>query len=64
MFLQSHIILSSANCFQVFGAPDIASPTGWNISPGRQQLISSLMILGAFVASSAAGMPCTVRSTY
>jgi hypothetical protein len=64
MFLQSHLILSSANCFQVFGAPDPASPTGWNISPGRQQLISSLMILGAFVASSAAGMPCNEGSTH
>jgi SP family sugar:H+ symporter-like MFS transporter len=28
---------------------------GWNISPERQQLISSLMILGAFIASFSAG---------
>ncbi|PMD31531.1 putative maltose permease [Hyaloscypha variabilis F] len=40
---------------KVFGYKDPASPTGWNISPGRQQLISSLMILGAFIASTAAG---------
>ncbi|KAH8761343.1 putative maltose permease [Hyaloscypha sp. PMI_1271] len=40
---------------EVFGHEDPLSPTGWNISPGRQQLISSLMILGAFLASSAAG---------
>ncbi|KAI0131854.1 putative maltose permease [Xylariales sp. AK1849] len=40
---------------KVFGEPDSSSPTGWNISPTRQQLISSLMILGAFIASSTAG---------
>ncbi|KAH7379763.1 MFS transporter [Cadophora sp. MPI-SDFR-AT-0126] len=40
---------------QVFGNEDPSTPLGYNISPGRQQLISSLMILGAFVASSAAG---------
>ncbi|KAH7327153.1 MFS transporter [Rhexocercosporidium sp. MPI-PUGE-AT-0058] len=40
---------------QVFGNEDPNVPLGYNISPGRQQLISSLMILGAFVASSAAG---------
>lgn len=28
---------------------------GWNITPGRQQLISSLMTLGAVIASAAAG---------
>jgi len=40
---------------EVFGGKDPASPIGYNISPGRQQLISSLMILGAFISSSAAG---------
>jgi SP family sugar:H+ symporter-like MFS transporter len=47
---------SNPNRCQVFGHEDPLSPTGWNISPGRQQLISSLMILGAFLASGAAGM--------
>lgn len=40
---------------EVFGEVDPASPIGYNISPGRQQLISSLMILGAFISSTAAG---------
>ncbi|KAF2689160.1 general substrate transporter [Lentithecium fluviatile CBS 122367] len=40
---------------EVFGHPDPSSPIGYNISPGRQQLISSLMILGAFISSSSAG---------
>ncbi|KAJ8110487.1 hypothetical protein ONZ43_g5857 [Nemania bipapillata] len=41
---------------QVFGqkAPD--TPLGWNINAERQQLISSLMILGAFISSSTAGL--------
>jgi SP family sugar:H+ symporter-like MFS transporter len=42
-------------CCQVFGEVDPESPIGYNISPGRQQLISSLMILGAFISSTAAG---------
>ncbi|ROV89389.1 hypothetical protein VSDG_08647 [Cytospora chrysosperma] len=39
---------------QIFGyrAP---TPLGWNISTERQQLISSLMTLGAFLSSSSAG---------
>lgn len=36
----------------MFGEHD---ETGWNISTERQQLISSLMILGAFIASFSAG---------
>jgi SP family sugar:H+ symporter-like MFS transporter len=32
------------------------SPIGWNISYQRQQLISSLMTLGAFIGSSLAGL--------
>ena len=39
----------------VFGQKDPASPIGYNISHDRQQLISSLMILGAFLSSMAAG---------
>ena len=31
------------------------TPIGWNISTGRQQLISSLMTLGAVIASGMAG---------
>ncbi|EMD58953.1 hypothetical protein COCSADRAFT_153717 [Bipolaris sorokiniana ND90Pr] len=41
---------------EVFGHPDPASPTGWNISTERQQLMSSLMTLGAFVSSGFAGV--------
>ncbi|KAF4624301.1 hypothetical protein G7Y89_g13873 [Cudoniella acicularis] len=39
----------------VFGNKDPSSAIGYNISPGRQQLISSLMILGAFISSTAGG---------
>ncbi|KAK0384884.1 hypothetical protein NLU13_7362 [Sarocladium strictum] len=41
---------------QVYGyrAPETA--IGWNISPTRQQLIASLMTLGAFISSSLAGV--------
>ncbi|KAH7092340.1 general substrate transporter [Paraphoma chrysanthemicola] len=44
---------------QVFGHADPLSPTGYNISPERQQLISSLMTLGAFLSSSSAGIFAT-----
>jgi MFS family permease len=44
---------------QVFGYPAPKSPTGWNITTERQQLISSLMTLGAFVSSATAGVPST-----
>ncbi|KAF2250952.1 general substrate transporter [Trematosphaeria pertusa] len=44
---------------EVFGNKDPSSPIGYNISPGRQQLISSLMTLGAFVSSSSAGIFAT-----
>ncbi|KAJ4351420.1 uncharacterized protein N0V89_006762 [Didymosphaeria variabile] len=40
---------------EVFGHKDPSTPLGYNISPGRQQLISSLMTLGAFISSSGAG---------
>ena len=42
-------------CLQVFGNKDPATPIGYNISAERQQLISSLMVLGAFLASGTAG---------
>ncbi|KAE8447058.1 hypothetical protein EG329_011193 [Mollisiaceae sp. DMI_Dod_QoI] len=40
---------------EVFGSKAPNTALGWNISPGRQQLISSLMILGAFIASACGG---------
>ncbi|ORY70515.1 putative maltose permease [Pseudomassariella vexata] len=40
---------------QVFGVKDPSTAIGYNIPHDRQQLIASLMILGAFVASMAAG---------
>ena len=43
----------------MFGHADPHSPIGFNISPERQQLISSLMTLGAFLSSSAAGVFAT-----
>ncbi|KAK1759961.1 general substrate transporter [Echria macrotheca] len=47
---------------RVFGyeAPEL--PGGWNISTERQQLISSLMTLGAFLSSSCAGPLAAVMS--
>ncbi|KAJ5552763.1 Maltose permease [Penicillium frequentans] len=40
---------------KIFGYKDSASSTGWNITSERQQLISSLMVLGAFIGSCSAG---------
>jgi len=40
---------------EVFGVADPTSPTGWNLTVLVQQLISSLMTLGAFVGSLCAG---------
>ena len=40
---------------EVFGVPDPASPAGYNLTVLVQQLISSLMTLGAFVGSLCAG---------
>ncbi|GKU08300.1 unnamed protein product, partial [Fusarium langsethiae] len=40
---------------QVYGYEDPETAIGWNISTTRQQLISSLMTLGAFISSSLAG---------
>lgn len=47
---------SNFDCFvKVFGEPSPKTSIGWNISSERQQLISSLMTLGAFVGSCSAG---------
>lgn len=42
---------------QIFGYQTNKTPTGWNITTERQQLISSLMTLGAFISSATAGVP-------
>ncbi|KAL2173320.1 general substrate transporter [Thermothelomyces heterothallicus CBS 202.75] len=47
---------------EVFGYADASVPGGWNISTERQQLISSLMTLGAFLSSSMAGTMATIMS--
>ncbi|KAF1935862.1 general substrate transporter [Clathrospora elynae] len=44
---------------QIFGYCIDKAPTGWNIATERQQLISSLMTLGAFISSATAGVPST-----
>jgi MFS family permease len=41
---------------QVYGYEAPETAIGWNISPTRQQLISSLMTLGAFISASLAGV--------
>jgi MFS family permease len=41
---------------QIYGYPAPKTAIGWNISPVRQQLISSLMTLGAFLSSGGAGV--------
>ncbi|KAI1370121.1 putative maltose permease [Hypoxylon crocopeplum] len=40
---------------KVFGVEDPSTPLGYNLPSDRQQLIASLMVLGAFVSSSSAG---------
>ncbi|KKA22492.1 Maltose permease [Rasamsonia emersonii CBS 393.64] len=47
--------LISMSTVPVFGYEDPKTPIGYNISATRQQLISSLMVLGAFVGSTSAG---------
>ncbi|KAF1844811.1 monosaccharide transporter-like protein [Cucurbitaria berberidis CBS 394.84] len=44
---------------QVFGYRTNKTVTGWNITTERQQLISSLMTLGAFISAATAGIPST-----
>ncbi|KAF2462271.1 putative maltose permease [Lineolata rhizophorae] len=46
----------------VFGHRDPSLPLGWNLSHERQQLISSLMTLGAFITSSTAGFSAVILS--
>ncbi|KAF1961303.1 monosaccharide transporter-like protein [Byssothecium circinans] len=43
---------------KVYGypVPKTVSPSGWNIATERQQLISSLMTLGAFLSAATAGI--------
>ncbi|KAF2727907.1 monosaccharide transporter-like protein [Polyplosphaeria fusca] len=41
---------------KIYGHPSTKSPSGWNLSTERQQLISSLMTLGAFISSGFAGI--------
>lgn len=48
-------VLTQGSSWQVFGYPSDLSPIGYNIATDVQQLISSLMTLGAFIASSTAG---------
>lgn len=43
----------------MFGEPAPETPIGYNLSAERQQLISSLMTLGAFISSSVAGFTAT-----
>ncbi|KAB5585104.1 general substrate transporter [Coniochaeta sp. 2T2.1] len=45
---------------KVFGEPAPETPLGYNLSAERQQLISSLMTLGAFISSSTAGFTALV----
>lgn len=40
---------------KVFGEKDPLTPLGYNIPSDRQQLIASLMVLGAFISSSSSG---------
>lgn len=40
---------------KIYGYPAPHTPIGWNLSPLRQQLISSLMTLGAFISAATAG---------
>ncbi|KAK3291127.1 general substrate transporter [Chaetomium fimeti] len=47
---------------RIFGYYDANVPGGWNLSTERQQLISSLLTLGAFLSSSMAGPVAGVMS--
>ncbi|KAL1845475.1 hypothetical protein VTK73DRAFT_553 [Phialemonium thermophilum] len=41
---------------KIYGYRNPTTAIGWNITPARQQLISSLMTLGAFISSGTAGL--------
>ncbi|KAL2121700.1 hypothetical protein VTJ04DRAFT_2155 [Mycothermus thermophilus] len=47
---------------QVFGHEAPNTPLGWNLDTLTQQLISSLMTLGAFISSGTAGLTATYLS--
>lgn len=47
---------------KVYGYKAPGTSTGWNIAYDRQQLISSLMTLGAFIGSCSAGTPAIQRN--
>lgn len=51
--LNTPLIVTDA--VKIFGFQDPQSPIGWNLTPKVQQLISSLMTVGAFVGSLLAG---------
>ncbi|KZT51696.1 MFS monosaccharide transporter-like protein [Calocera cornea HHB12733] len=54
--------LQAMNGFlQIFGYADPLAPNGWNLTPEVQQLISSLMTLGACLGSLSAGTPSPRR---
>lgn len=48
-------LMLTANCKQVFGHEVPNSSLGYNLPYVRQQLLSSLMVVGVFVSSAAAG---------
>ena len=47
---------TSLTAAKVFGHEAPETPLGWNLSTTRQQLISALMTLGAFLSSATAGI--------
>jgi MFS family permease len=47
---------------QIYGYQAPGTALGWNIDTTRQQLISSLMTLGAFISSATAGLVATYVS--
>jgi len=49
----------SSLSLQIYGHPAPQTPLGWNLDTERQQLISSLMTLGAFISSGTAGVAAT-----
>ena len=47
--------MNTDSALKVFGRPDVHSPSGWNISPVAQQLVTSLMLLGSIISSVSTG---------
>ncbi|PGH27802.1 hypothetical protein AJ80_00590 [Polytolypa hystricis UAMH7299] len=60
-FLKNTRAAKIGTCFRYSGTLHRKRHGGWNFSPVRQQLISSLMILGAFISSAATGIMATAR---